>query len=212
MVWTIEPIGLNLRNAHITLGNMTLKFIISFLFLFILSSCLFPVYYYKDISNHPRFEHIIGKTLILKKDVFLYQYSDTQSYALQLPNGKNTALPFSVKEYLRDPKNWQNTDTFSKLGQGAAQGYQKHRIVGVVKAGTLLFVDQIKEKQTPYESFMNVIAHINDPQYQNIPVEIYFILNMEKGKVIIPYPNEPELSAMGCEEIPYPNPDIVDYQ
>lgn len=164
----------------------------------------------KDISHEPRVEHLIGRWLELKQDVFLFQFPVTNTYALQVP-GSSTDLPNSVAEYQRDPLNWQNTDMNAKQGLGPAQGYQKMKVIAVIPKGTKAYVCQIKERSTLYESFVKVYAYLDDPKYCNIPVNIYYLLKKEYGKVVIPYPEEPEKTTMGREIIPYPNPGLIEY-
>lgn len=185
------------------------------LFIFLglcLSGCFVTQYYpsYEDISLEPRAQHLVGRCLELKRDAYLFQYPDNKEYALDLP-GKSNALPFSAAEYMRDPQNWQNTDTNTKIGKGPADGYMKFKMIDVIPKGTQLHVTKITEKRTLYESFVKVWAQIHDPRYQNLEVDIYFLLKKEYGDVIIPYPSEHELSAMGREKILYPNPGIIEY-
>lgn len=163
-----------------------------------------------DISNHPRMQHLVGHCLELKQHAFLYQYADTKTYALNVP-GRVPHLPASINDYLRDPLNWQNTDLNAKIGKGAADGYLKIKVIAVIPKGTKLYVSQVLEKQTGYDSLLFVIAYLDDPQYSDLPVNVYFLLKPKFGRILIPYPEEPELTAMGKEITPYLNPEYLDY-
>jgi hypothetical protein len=165
---------------------------------------------YVDISEHPRMQHLIGHWLEIKQDAFLYQYSDTKDYALDI-EGFSSSLPHSVAEYRKDPLNWQNTDYNAQHGCGPAQGYGKHNIIDIIPRGTKVYVSKILEKQTFYESFIQVIAYLDHPKYTCLPVNIYFLLKPEFGDVVIPYPSEPERTIMGSKITPYPQPNVIEY-
>src|ERR1700722_16144609 len=101
-----------------TFGNNMKILSITFLFLVMaLVSCSFIKESYVDISQAPRMQHLIGRCLELKQDAFLYQYPDTpQFYGLDIP-GHCSMLPATIDEYLRDPANWENTDSNAKMGK-----------------------------------------------------------------------------------------------
>jgi len=164
----------------------------------------------KDISHEPRVEHLIGRCLEIKQDVFLFQFPVTNTYALEV-SGSSTALPNSIAEYRKDPQNWQSSDMNAKQGLGPVQGYMKMKVLAVIPKGTKAYVFQIKERSTLYESFVKVYAYLDDPKYNNIPVNIFYLLKKEYGRVTIPYPEEPERTTMGSEIIPYPQPGLIEY-
>lgn len=163
-----------------------------------------------DVSSDPRMQHLVGHWFQLKQHAFLYQYNDTKTYALDVP-GYKSSLPASINCYLRDPLNWQNTDWNAKIRQGASNGYLKHKVIAVIPKGIKLYVSQVLEKQTDYDSIVYVIAYIDQPEYTSLPVDIHFLLKSNFGRIVIPYPEDPELTCMGREITPYPNQEYIDY-
>lgn len=194
-----------MRNGHI------LKLIVGLINACLLNACtLFIQPSYVDISTSPKMQHLVGRCLELKQDVFLFQFSDTKTYALALA-GTMSAVPSSIMEYQNDPLNWQYTDLNARKGQGPLQGYGKNDIIAVIPKGTKVNVVSIQEQRTLYDSLIKVIAYLDDVKYANVPVNLSFILGLKCEDILIPYPDEPELSTMGRELIPYPKPGVIEY-
>lgn len=188
-----------------------LIFVLSCVLITVLNSCsslLGPTE--ADISHDPKVQHLIGHNFVLKQDVLLYQYTDNKHYALARP-GKFSALPYSIQDYLSDPINWQNTDTNARRQRGRADGYEKFKVIDVIPKGTRFYVYKITEKSTLYDSYPYLFAKLEDPRYAHLKIDSYFLFSKQNGKVTIPYPDESDLSAFGCEIIPYPNPELIDY-
>lgn len=182
---------------------------------FFLNSCthILGLGGYQDIDisqDQVRAGHLIGRWLELKIDVFLCQYPDNKAYTLEIP-GKSVDVPYSVKEYLQDPTNWQNTDTFAKIGKRKKDQYFKLKIVGIIPKGTRVYVYKIFERGTLYDSTVYALGHIDDPRYWKLPVNLSFLLKKELGKMVIPYPQDDPMACMGQEINVFVNPGIIEY-
>ncbi len=121
----------------------------------------------EDLTNRPEFENLRDKCLELKKDVFLVQYkvqgSDTKIYTLEVP-GNFSDIPPTTDAFLENPKAWIK---------------EFHKVVGIVPAGTKLYLYNIVHMSGLATSTTRYFAKIDDPRYSHISVDLKFLINKD---------------------------------
>jgi hypothetical protein len=171
----------------VKIGNI-LRLFLLFGLCFLLSSChIFILHFwpttYTNLNQDPRMESISGKWFELKQDAFLCSSSECshKTYLLKLVSlVTDPSLPYSIKEYKKDPLNWQNTDSNARSGRGSKDGYYKATVEDIISKGTKLYVAKITQKENLSVIHIEVTAYLDHPKYKDIPISINSLVESPK--------------------------------
>lgn len=95
-----------------------------------------------DVSKKPEYAYLTKPIFEIEIDLFLFQWSDSQNYALGAPGPR--FLPSSILAYKNDPESWMFSDDFAEERQQSGY-FHAEKVLGIIPKGTQLKIVKIKK-------------------------------------------------------------------